>query len=323
MTFAKGLGIVLSLLSFLVLAALPTQGAGASVGVLVAPARLDLAIKPDDTTLERDLTVLNRGSATNTFKVSAVDVVIAQGVPEVLPPGSTPYSSAAITTLSVSTLTLDPGKSGIVRVSFDVSGHRPLLGALLVVPGQQASAGGGTGRVGIAALPEALVTVSAGPVDSTGELLPSVLLGLAPVSLPLPMFAESGPLSATATLKNSGNVYERVLSTYQFSNLGRPFLTVEAPPTSAMPGARASTQATTLQRLEVGGSTVDAAPWLCVCQVRVSTVAWLAGRQTDPVVQTATLIVFPWRLAGAVLGLLALFIVARWLWRRRSPLQER
>jgi hypothetical protein len=320
-TFAKGLGIVLSLLSFLVLAALPTQAAGASVGVLVAPARLDLAIKPDDTTLERDLTVLNRGSAPNTFTVSAVDVVIAQGVPEVLPPGSTPYSSATITTLSTSTLTLNPGKSGIVRVNFDVSGHKPLLGGLLVVPGQQASggtAGAGSG-VGISTTPEALVTVSAGPVDSTGELLPSVLLGLAPVSLPLPMFAESGPLAATATLRNSGNSYERVLSTYQFSNLGRAFLTIQAPPTSAMPDATASTRATTVQRLEVGGSTVDTAPWLCVCQVRVSTVAWLAGRQTDPLVQSQTVLIFPWRLAGVVLGLLALSIAARLVWRRRSP----
>ena len=132
------------------------------------------------------------------------------------------------------------------------------------------------------------------------------------------MFAESGPLSATATLRNSGNTYERVLSTYEFSNLGRAFLTVQAPPTSAMPGATASTRATTVQRLEVGGSTVDTAPWLCVCQVRVSTVAWLAGRQTDPVIQTRTVLIFPWRLAGVVLGLLALLAASRWLWRRRS-----
>jgi hypothetical protein len=316
-----GLSIVLSLVPLFALGTLPAQ-AGA-VGVLVAPARIDLAIKPADTTLEQDLSVTNRGSVADTFTVSAVDLVIVAGIPEVLPADSTPYSAAAVATLSPSTLTLNPGKSGTVAVTFDVSGHKPLLGGLLVVPGQQASAGtaigAGGGGIGVSTVPQALVIVSAGPVDATGELLPAVQLGVAPVDLKLPEFIDSGPINASAILRDSGNVYERVFSTYEFSNLGRDFLTVKAPPSSAMPGKTTTTSATTKQRLEAGGQAVDTAPWLCVCQVRVSTVAWLADRQTVPaVIQTRWVVIFPWRLAGALLVVLALLIVSRRLWRRRS-----
>jgi hypothetical protein len=321
----KGLSIALSLVPLLLaLGALPVQAS--AVGVLVAPARIDLAIKPADTTLEQDLSVTNQGGAADTFTVSAVDLVIVAGIPEVLPASSTPYSAAAVATLRPSTLTLAAGKSGTIRVSFDVSGHKPLLGGLLVVPGQQGSAGAtGAGRgVGISTAPQALVIVSAGPVDATGELLPAVQLGVSAVDLKLSGFIDSGPINVSASLRDSGNVYERVFSTYEFSNLGRDFLTVKAPPSSAMPGKTTTTSATTRQRLEGGGQAVDTAPWLCVCQVRVSTVAWLADRQTVPaVVQTRWVVIFPWRVAGTVLGLLALLVVARWLWRRRSPLQER
>jgi hypothetical protein len=312
----KGLAIVVSLFPFLSLS-LAVLPAPSSVGMQVAPARIDLAIKPDDAILKRSLTIQNRGGSATTFTVSAVDLVIVQGVPEVLPANSTPYSSAARTSLNPSTLTLGPGKSGVVKIAFDVSGQKPMLGGLLVVPEQQAGTSDGTstgGRVGIATTPEALVTVSAGPVDATGELLPSVTLGLEAVSLPLPTLLESGPLIATATLRNTGNTYSRILSSYTFSNLGHAFLTVEAPPTSAMPGQTASTGATTRQRLEAGGQALDTAPWLCVCEVRVSTVAWLADRQTAPVIQKRWVVIFPWRVVSLVALVLILSAV---LWRRR------
>lgn len=295
------------LLAFLAIAS--PAPAHASVGLLVSPARIDLALKPSDATLERDLTVVNAGSGTNRLHVAVVDVLVNHGAAEILPLGSTPYSAVRIATLSQSTLSLDAGRQAVVRVRFDVSGHRPFLTGLLVT----ADVGSGT------QIPQVLVTVSAAPVDATGELLQSVQIGLAPVRLSLPALDESGPIDATATLRNNGNTYERVFSTYEFSTFGHTWLRVQAEPSSAMPGATASTSAGTVQRLEASGQAVDTAPWACICEVRVSTVAWLADRQTTPpVVQSQWIVIFPWRVALLVLIGLGLLIASRWLWRRRS-----
>ncbi len=322
MTLRRSVGglAVAGLLTLLPLAA-GTMPAHASIGLLVAPARIDLAERPSDSTITRQLSVANRGSGRDTFSISAVDVVVHDGIPESLPPSSTPYSLSTITSIRPSTLTLDPGKEGTVKVAFDVSAHKPVLGALLVVPQQQAAADtapSGNGSVGMITLPRALVIVSAAPVEASGELLPSISLGVAPVTLNAPTLVESGPITATATLRNSGNTYERVFSTYEFSNLGHVWLRVQAPPSSAMPRGSATTAATTRQRLEASGQSVDTAPWLCLCEVKVSTYAWLANRATTPpVVQTATVIIFPWRIAGIMLVAFAISILyRRWFWRR-------
>jgi len=227
--------------------------ASASIGVQVAPVRFDLVVRPDDQSLNRELYVVNRGSAENTFSVTPVDLVISRGVPEILPPRSTPYSVAGIASVNPSTFTLAPEKTAKVVVSFDVSSHRPMLGGLLVVPAVQPAPSESGGPLGVKTQPQALVIVSAGPVDQSGELLSSVNLDLAPVSIALPGLLEAGPITATVTLRNTGNTYERVFSTFEFSNLGHVFLRVGASPTSAMPGDTAVTSASTRQRLEAGG----------------------------------------------------------------------
>ena len=297
---------------------LSAMAVGGSTGVQVAPARVDLPIKPSDNTITTDLKVRNRGSARNSFSVSVVDVVV-HGFPESLAPGSTPYSLAALTTITPSTLTLDPGQEGTARVSFDVSRHRPVLGALLVRPaGEPGSTATGQRAIGLIAVPEALVTVSMAPVGQTGELLPSVSLGLDPVSLQVPAFVESGPIVVRSTVRDTGTFFERLTADYTFSGFGHPFLTVKGVPADAMPGQTGSTAATTRQRLEASGQSVETTPVLCLCQVTVLTYAELAGRRTitPAAVQTAYVVVFPWKIALAVVLMLSMALAWRTLRRR-------
>lgn len=267
--------------------------AQAATGVEVAPARIDVSFKPDAGTLAIDLKVTNRSDYRDTFTVTPVDLVVRDNTP--YPAGATPYGTSAHITLTMATLMLDPKQVATVRATFDVSQHRPLFGGILVTP--QVSS-----KPGVYAIPSVLVPITLAPLDSNGQLA-GVDLALTPTHLDVPSVMESGPISVKASLRNSGSFFERAYSTFTYSSFGHPFLVVNAPPGDALPGQLAVTGATTRQRLEATGQTVDTAPLACWCTITVQTYAQLGDQQTVvPVVQTATVIVLPWRLAGLVLA---------------------
>lgn len=278
--------------------------AQAATGVFVAPARVDVSFKPTDGAVKLDLKVINRSTYRDSFTVAPVDLLVRDNAP--YPAGATPYGTSAHTTLTPNAFTLDPGQSIVVKVVLDVSAHRPMFGGLLVTPAVNGS--------GILAIPEVLVPITLAPLDWQGQLQ-GVNLALAPVRLKVPFLQESGPIVASAQVRNDGDFFARAYSTFEFSSFGHAFLRVQAPPGDAMPGQIAVTSATTRQALQVDGNAVDTAPWLCVCQVTVRTYAQLGNQRTVvPVVQTTTVIVLPWRLAGLVLAIIG---GAWWGTRRR------
>lgn len=294
----------------------PTQ----RIGVLVTPARLDLAVKPGETSIKRELIILNKGVGQDTFSIEPIDLVISNGTTELLPAHSTPY--AAEVSIAPQTLTLGPGKLGKVTVSFDTSRQPVFFGGLVIASTATSAPQRGAGQgVGVVVRTQIVVPFSAAPVDSSGYLLPSLRLSAKPAGLNLPLVIEGGPIIAESTLRNDGNVYARLFSRYEFSQLGRDFLTVSDVVGSAMPGGYSTTSASTRQRLERGGGLLDVAPLFCVCQVTVTTHAWLANQETTvPVTQSATVLVLPYRLLLGLLwlvvaGVLATRMRRRW-WRR-------
>jgi len=291
----------------------PTQG------VLVLPARFDLAVKPGEMSIARELVVMNTGTAPDTYSIQSTDLVVSNGTTELLPAHSTPY--AADVAITPATLALNPKQQGKVTVRFDVS-KQPVFFGGLVIASTSAPTPQTTTGVAVLTRTQIVVPFSAAPVDDTGELLPEIHLAIEPAGLRLsglkvgPLwFQESGPIVATATARNDGDVYERQLAGYEFSAEGRTFLKVDGLTQSAMPGGSASTRTSTVQALEHDGGLIDTSPIFCFCGVRAEIRGSIAERATAPVTESAYVVVLPFR---ALLIVLAVVLGALWGARRRQ-----
>jgi len=136
------------------------------------------------------------------------------------------------------------------------------------------------------------------PVDASGELLPSVQLGVQATSLRIPAVIESGPILAAASLKIFRQRLFARLFHLRVLQPRHTFLRVQAPPSSAMPGLTTTISATTRQRLEVAAA--RSMRLRCSVSARSRSAPWpgsptarrRAGRPDGYVV------IFPWRLAA-------------------------
>ena len=303
-----GTAAIAAVVSFLVASPLLATPPKPSQGVLVTPARLDLAIKPGETSIKRELTILNQGVSPDTFAIRPTDLIVTNGTTELLPSHSTPYAAEIV--IAPQTLTLAPGTTGKVTVTFDTSA-RPVFFGGLVIGSVSPPADHPVGGVGILVATQIVVPVSGAPVDAQGELLPEINLTAQPAGLRIPWLLESGPINVSASARNTGNIYQRQLIRYEFSNLGRTFLTVDGLTQAAMPNGIATTSTSTLQHLERGGGLLDTAPLFCVCKVRAEIRASIAGRATQPVVQEGYVLVLPYRGVMLMLAALIASILAR------------
>lgn len=113
------------------------------------------------------------------------------------------------------------------------------------------------------------------PAGSDGLLNTSVRLMATPAGMTLPSawgwpalsFQETGPVVATATFRNTGNAIGRFDTWFTWSNLGRDFLSTEAPPGVALPGQTSAATGTTRLQLPGQAAMADTTPLFCICHV--------------------------------------------------------
>jgi hypothetical protein len=274
--------------------------AGQALGLAVSPARLEFKVPAGTTRLESEFQVANRGSQPVTVEVALADVVIDRtGTWQLLPAGSTPYSFPAVFTPS--TLQLGVGQVATVRLSAQLTSPRPMLGGALVHPVAAASAAG-AGSTGLRVNPDILVPLVAAPVGSSGVVEGVELSGRA-AGIQAPQFAEHGPLQVTSEVANSSSFYERSFVTIEWSWLGHVFLRIDEPPVGTFPGGVARTSASTVVQVP-GAGAVDVAPWFCVCKVTTTTHLTLLDSTAPPIIQSAWVVVVPWRLLALVVAVL-------------------
>lgn len=131
------------------------------------------------------------------------------------------------------------------------------------------------------------------PAGSDGLLNTSVRLMATPAGMTLPSawgwpalsFQETGPVVATATFRNTGNAIGRFDTWFTWSNLGRDFLSTEAPPGVALPGQTSAATGTT--RLQLPGQAAMAghhAPVLHLPRAQRATCQCLPGPRCLPLV---------------------------------------
>jgi hypothetical protein len=295
------------------LTAIPAQAAPSAVGVAVSPARLEFKVPAGTTSLSSSFQVANKGSDAVTVQVSLADVVIDKsGAWQTLAAGSTPYSFPA--TFTPSTLSLSVGKTATVKVTAHV-GSRPLMGGVLVHPVATASTAPGT--TGLQINPDILIPLLAAPVNGSGVVQGVELKGRA-AGLSLPRFQESGPVSVTSAVVNTSTFYERDFTTVTYANLGHTYLTVSLPPQGTFPGGTARSTATSIVTAP-GADPFDVTPWFGVIQVTTVTHLTLLDSTAPPIVQSAWIVVAPWRL---LLGLLGLLVAGALVWRLRCQRRQ-
>ncbi|HUZ68648.1 MAG TPA: hypothetical protein VMU65_02960 [Candidatus Saccharimonadales bacterium] len=299
------------------LIAAPTHAStGYAFGVAVAPARLEFKVPAGVTALHSQFAVANKSTFAVVVQLSLTDIVIdKRGVWEQLPPGSTPYSFPAV--LTPTTLRLQVGETATVRLSAHVS-PRPLLGGVLVHPVSSMSAAPGT--TGVQINPDILIPLVAAPVDSSG-VVQGVELAGSPAGIALPMLVEHGPLAVTSSAQNTSAFYERAFTTVEYANFGHTYLTVNEPPVGVFPGGIARSTASSIVHTDQAGD-IDVTPWFGLIKVTTTTHMTLLDSTAPPIVQTAWVLVVPYRVALVLLGLLVACTLG-WRWRRRGGMRPR
>lgn len=152
----------------------------------------------------------------------------------------------------------------------------------------------------------------------------------------IPSLVNHGPMAATARVVNTGNTILRTETVFSFSSVpldawfrnsndpGTEILRTKASSGYALPGQTASFSASSAQGAS-GQSGEDALPTIGIVRIAATTSATIGGVSAPTLVQSQTVLVFPWKEALA-----ALFVVAalfpliarglRALWRAISRL---
>lgn len=316
----------------------------ATVGVAVAPARLELGLVEGSAPVQTTFDVTNTGPAPLTVKVELADLVVnSTGAYQALPAGSTPYSLGPKATLDHASLALGaaggPLATGHVVLTIVVEqATRPRYGGLLVTPDITLPPRRGSGGFGVQVTPRILVPLIAAPLGQHPD--PAQLAGGnyvkgSPESLKLeqasrswadrvipidlPHVADHAPLSATSRIKNSGNTFAHAISHFEFTSLvgSHVFLRADPPPQPTFPGTVASSTQTTT--VENQGNSIETAPPMGVVKVHVTTRTRLLDANSEPVDQEEWIVIFPWK--EALLAAVAL-VVVRFIWRRIRRRQE-
>jgi len=162
-------------------------------------------------------------------------------------------------------------------------------------------------RIGIAT-GEALVTLSASPAGMT---LPSAF------GWPQLSFQESGPITARATFRNTGNALARFDTWFTYSNLGRDFLQTEAPPGIALPGTTSTASSSTKLLLPGQAVIADTTPMFGIIKVHASSSLILLSQRSAETSQDRYVVIAPWRLLLILWFVLVFVVTLRWQLRRR------
>lgn len=307
---------------------LPASAAGSTpyAAIEVAPARVELAV-PDGRPVHSTFVVANLSTSAETVQVVQADFTVANQTYQFMQAGATPWSIAAGLSLSATDLLLQPQGQAKVELTYTPITQTALrAGVLIFIPtvaGAVRAPGAGAGAV---IKQQVVVPVLAVPAGTNGSLDTSVTLSASPAGMSLPSafgwpqlsFQEAGPITATATFRNTGNALARFDTWFTWSNLGRDFLQTEAPPGIALPGTTATASGSTKLLLPGQAVMADTAPMFGIIRVHASSSLILLSQRSQETSQDRVVVVAPWRALGLVLAIVG----GAWWGARRVRLRR-
>jgi hypothetical protein len=278
--------------------------------VEVAPARVELAV-PDSQPVHRTLVVANLSTSAETVHIEQADFTVAGGTYQFLQPLSTPWSIAPGLGLSTADLHLQPKSQAKLVITYTPITQTALrAGALIFTPTVDGATAAPTGT-GVVIKQKVVVPVLAVPAGSDGTLDTNITLTAESAGMNLPSawgwpqlsFQESGPITATATFRNSGNAIGRFDTWFAWSNLGREFLQTESPPGIALPGTTSTATGSTKLMLPGQATMADTAPLFGIIQVHASSSLILLSQRSPEASQDRYVVIAPWRALGLALAI--------------------
>jgi hypothetical protein len=277
----------------------------------VAPARVELAVV-NTQAVRSSFVVANLSTSAETVQIVQADFTIASATYQFMQAGSTPWSIAAGLQLSKTDLLLPPLSQAAVQLTYTPITQTALrAGVLIFIPTIVGPARASSGGAGAVIKQQVVVPVLAVPAGSDGQLDTRVTLSGIPTGMELLdaftiggiSFLESGPIRGRATFRNTGNAIGRFDTFFVYSNLGRDFLSTEAPPGVALPGQSSSAMGSTKVTLP-GQGTVDTTPMFCICRVHASSSLVLLGQRSPETSQDRYVVIAPWRALGLLMAVL-------------------
>jgi len=305
---------------------LPTAAAVSTpyAAIEVAPARLELAVV-DAQAVHSTFVVANLSSSAETVQIFQADFTIANETYQFMQAGSTPWSIAAGLSLSTSELLMQPRSQAKLEITYTPITQNALrAGVLIFIPTIVGAAPTSTGA-GAVIKQQVIVPVLAVPSGIDGSLDTRVTLSASPAGMTLPSafgwpqlsFQESGPITARATFRNTGNALARFDTWFTYSNLGRDFLQTEAPPGIALPGTTSTASSSTKLLLPGQAVIADTTPMFGIIKVHASSSLILLSQRSAETSQDRYVVIAPWRLLLILWFVLVFVVTLRWQLRRR------
>ena len=321
--------------------AVPVNAAGGATDDLaVSPRTIELLAGSEQQPVTGTMTITMTGPTPAQVSLSLADAAAApNGGLAVAPVGSTTWSLERITTISPATLNYAPnGSTQTFTVSVTVTGivaRSPRAGfitttVLEIVPTDN----GGTTMAQGLVVNTPLVAAPSSSVNDPALISKAALSGSSLSAVPsrpwlaidqvvpdlIPGLVNHGPMAATARIVNTGDTILRTETTFSFATIPFDIYLKNAndpgtelfhtQPTSgyALPGQGATITASSAQPSNGGGD--DALPAIGIVRITATTSATVGGVAAPTLVQTDTVLVFPWKEAlAAILVVLALFPV--------------
>lgn len=326
----------------------PTTASAAGRVGLIGPGRLVLTQSTDGAMAKLTLSV--EASVPAALSLEVTDVVTdGIGNRQSVPAGSTSYGLA-------SQVRVDPGgpiqispESGRQVINFTLqipsdALDRPRIGILhaMLVPTDSSGSGGITVQQGagletviVSDLRQGVIPDSKPAMESAGLSIARVVRSPAPFDaiLPdaIPGLIDHGPIEVVSRVRNSGKMILNVQTAVQFSSVGpgaifsgsdpgRILRTVNLPAHSALPGQVSADSTTSDTASPDGAAGTDSLPWLGLVRVTATTTGKLGPLASEPVVQSTTFLVAPWKEGLVVLLAIGLLIWLR-VWQRKKAIK--
>lgn len=347
-----GLVVALAGAALVVAPAIVSAGGG-HITLGVTPRRLTLLATDSGQPVSATFTVVVDTTSPTDLRISLTDAVPGQdGLWDAAPPGSTPYSASATTTVDPTLVTVQPTGANqtltITVTTRPLANETPRAGLITVslLPHQDGSTSDGA-TVGqglavtvpvIAGISPDFLIATAGATASlagTGVSVARKAPSFTPVDslVPdiFPALVDPGPVTTTALFTNTGNVVLDTVTDFEFASVsplaalpgsseaGTPFNRYVQAHTYALPGQPASATGSSLIEQE-GVAPIDSLPFIGVVRITATTTGTLGSLSATPIVQSTVIVIFPWKELLALVLLLVLLRVLRALlgrgWRR-------